>query len=124
VRPVPEQVTVLVSAARTATVASDTFANQHGHRGVEIILDATAITSSPSVVFTIQGYSPLGNDFYTILASAAVVSAATTVLRVYPGLTAATNTHANDVLPALWRVNAVHGNGDSITYSVNVVLLP
>lgn len=123
-RPVPEQVTVFASAARTATAASDTFANQHGHRGVEIVIDATAITSSPSVVFTIQGYSPLGNDFYTILASAAVVSAATTVLRVYPGLTIAANLVANDVLPALWRVNAVHGNADSITFNVNAVLLP
>lgn len=123
-RPVPDQVTVFASAARTATVASDTFANQHGHRGIEFVIDATAVTASPSVVFTLQGYSPLGNDFYTILASAAVVSAATTVLRVYPGLTAATNLVANDVLPALWRINAVHGNTDSITYSVNAILLP
>jgi hypothetical protein len=84
----------------------------------------TASADTPSVVFTIQGYSPLGDDYYTILASAAVTGTGTTVLRVFPGATNAANTVANDQLPALWRVNAVHGDADAITYSVNAVLLP
>jgi hypothetical protein len=120
----PAQQSVFASAARTATAASATFANQFGHRGLHLVIDATAITSSPSVVFTIQGYSPLGDDYYTILASAAVVSAATSVLRVYPGLAGVNNLAISDCLPALYRVNAVHGNSDSITYSVNAILLP
>lgn len=119
----PQQLTVFASAARTATVASDTFANL-AHRGLHVVIDCTAITSSPSVVFTLQGYSALGDDYYALLASAAIVGTGTTVLRVYPGATAATNLAANDNLPAQWRVNAVHGNANSITYSVNALLLP
>lgn len=123
-RTVPEQVTVFTSAARTASETSSTFTNQHGHRGVIIVIDATAATATPSVVFTIQGYSPLGDDYFTILASAAITATGTTILRVYPGLTAAANTVANDVLPPLWRVSAVAGDADSLTYSVNALLIP
>jgi hypothetical protein len=122
-RPVPTQATVLASAARTASVDSDTFSND-GHKGVVVIIDATASAATPSVVFTIQGYSPLGNDYYTILASAAVTATGQTILRVYPGLTAAANTHANDILPPQWRVSAVAGDADSLTYSVAALLIP
>lgn len=120
----PTHQTVFASAARTATAASSVFVNQSGHRGLHLVIDATAASDTPSVVFTIQGYSALGDDYYTILASAAITGTGTTVLRVFPGATAAANTVANDVLPELWRVNAVHADADSITYSVNAILLP
>ena len=45
------------------------------------------------------------------------------MLRVYPGLTASANVTASDVLPATWRVEAVHGDTDSITYSVSANLI-
>lgn len=118
----PEQQIVFASAERTATAASAVFAN-YRHRGLHLVIDVTAITDTPSVVFTIQGYSPLGDDYYTVLASAAIEATGTTVLRVFPGATAAANSVANDQLPALWRVNAVHADADAITYSVNAVLL-
>lgn len=116
--------TVLASAARTATVASADQYNPDGWRGLHLVIDATAITATPSVVFTIQGKDPVSGQYYTILASAAVTAVSTTVLRVFPGATAAANTVANDTLPAIWRVNAVHGDADSITYSVGVSYLP
>jgi hypothetical protein len=119
-----EQITVFTSAARTASANSDTFANQQGHRGLHLIIDATASAATPSVVFTIQGYSPLGDDYYTILASAAVTGAATSVLRVYPGLAASANVSVSDCLPHLWRVIATAGDSDSLTYSVAATLLP
>jgi hypothetical protein len=115
---IPQEVTVLASAARTATVNSDDLANA-GYRGVVVVIDVTAISLTPSVVFTIKGKSQLGDDYWTILASAAVTATGQTVLRVYPGLTAAANLTASDVLPRQWRVEAVHGDADSITYSVS-----
>jgi hypothetical protein len=124
VRAQPEQLTVLASGARTASVNSDTFGNAAGHRGVVIVIDATAFAATPSVVFTIQGYSALGDDYFTILASAAITGTGTTILRVYPGLTAAGNLVANDVLPPNWRVSVVAGDADSLTYSVNALLIP
>jgi len=116
-------VVVFASAARTATATSEVFSSQ-GCRGMHLIIDATASAATPSVTFTIQGVSPLGTDTYTILASAAITGTGTTVLRVYPGLTAAANTVANDALPPLWQVTATAGDADSLTYSVSAHLIP
>ena len=108
---------LLASAARTATVATSDQSNT-GHRGVVVIIDVTAIASSPSVVATIQGKDEVSGKYYTILASAAIEATGTTVLRVFPGATNASNLVANDVLPSTWRVNLVHADTDSITYTV------
>lgn len=110
--------TVLASAARTATLQSADLTNYNA-RGVVVVIDVTASSATPSVVFTIQGKSSLGSDYYTILASAAVTGVGQTVLRVYPGITAAANLSVSDVLPRIWRVDATHSDADSITYSVS-----
>lgn len=120
----PVESTIYSSAARTGTPTAVTQTNSAGYRGVVVVIDCTASADTPSVVFTIQGYSTLGNDWYTILASAAVTGAETRILRVFPGATAAANTVANDWLPLSWRVDATHADADSITYSVNAILLP
>lgn len=115
---VNREITVFASAAYIASQNSADLANPYA-RGAIITIDATAASLTPSVVFTIVGRSALGNDYYTILTSAAITGTGTTVLRVYPGLTAAANVTVNDVLPALWRVQAVHGDTDPLTYSVS-----
>ena len=109
--------TLFGSAARTATVNGDDQVNG-GARGVVVVIDVTAASATPSVVFTIQGKDPATGKYHTLLASAAVTGAGTTVLKVFPGATAAANAAANDCLPAIWRVIATHGDADSITYSV------
>jgi hypothetical protein len=111
---------ILALAARTASVNS---ANQKNRnlRGGHIIISVSAITAAPSVVFTVQGLDSsngVTSTYYTILTSAAITAVGTTVLRIYPALTAAANLVANDVLPRVWRVVATHANSDSITYSV------
>ena len=114
--------TALASAARTATANSADLVNYNG-KGLHVVIDVTAITATPSVVFTIQGKDALSGQYYTVLASAAITATGTTILRVHPGLTAAANTVANDLIPRTWRVNAVHADGDSITYSVGYSLV-
>lgn len=109
-------VTLLASAARTATTATADQSN-NDYRGVHVIIDVTADPASASVVATIQGKDELSGTYYTILTSAAIAAVGTTVLRVFPGATAATNVTANDVLPSTWRVNFAHADSDSITYS-------
>lgn len=114
--------TIHDSKARTATPDTVDQANSTG-RGLHLVIDVTAVTGTPSVVFTIQGKDPVSGKVWTLLASAAITAAGTTVLKVYPGLTAAANAAANDILPPTWNVKAVHGNGDSITYSVTAHLV-
>lgn len=115
--------TVFASSARTATTASDLFYTPKAV-GVDVHIRSTAITATPSVVFTIQGYNATTAEYYTILASAAVTTgSADVIMRVMPGATAAANTVANFGLPHEWRINAVHGDADSITYSVHANLI-
>lgn len=109
--------TLFASAARTASDNSADQTNEFG-KGLMLFINCTAIVSSPSVTFTIKGKDPVGGLYYTILQSAAIVGTGLTVLRVYPGIAVAANVTASDILPKTWRVEAAHGNGDSITYSV------
>ncbi len=121
-QPVNREITVFSSAARTASENSADLSNPYA-RGAVIVIDVTAVTATPSVVFTVKGKSALGSDYYTILASAAITGTGQTVLRIYPGLTASANVTASDVLPRTWRVEAVHADADSITYSVSANLI-
>lgn len=115
-------ITLLASAARTATVNTADVHNATVDgapiRGVKVTIDVTAASATPSVVFTIQGKDPLSGQYYTVLASAAKTGISTTVLSVYPGIAASANVSANDVMPTTWRVNCVHADADSITYTV------
>lgn len=114
-------VTVLASAARTATPTVDQFIVEHGSPdGLICVIDCTAIAATPSVVFTLQGYDPVSTKVWTLLASAAIVATGTTILRVSPHLTASANLIAKDIVPDAFTLTAVHGDADSITYSVSV----
>jgi hypothetical protein len=114
--------TVFSHTARTASENSATFYTP-GARGVDLHIRSTALTLTPSVVFTVKGYNATRAEYYTILASAAVTTnSADVVLRIGPGLTAAANTVANFGLPDEWRVEAVAADTDSLTYSIHANL--
>jgi hypothetical protein len=113
-----DYISVLASAARTATPTVDTFHISGETQGLIVVIDVTAAVASPSVVFTIQGVDPVSAKTWDILASAAVTGTGTTVLRVHPEITASANLIAKDVVPAYFTVTAVHADADSITYSV------
>jgi hypothetical protein len=110
-----ESAIVMASAARTAT-SSVTMTT--GCLGGVFIIDCTAITASPSVVFTIDGVDAASLKTYNILTSAAITGTGTTVLRIHPSLTTAANTVAKDVLPSALKITATHADADSITFSV------
>ncbi len=113
--------TIYSSAARTATPDAPVLINKF-NRGVHVIIDVTAIADTPTVVFSIQGKDGVSGNWYTLLASAAIVGTGTTVLRVESGSTEAANTVAAAGVPRVWRIQAVHGDADSITYSVGANL--
>lgn len=119
--------TLLPSASRTAAqnnTAGTGDTTNAGCKGVKVVIDITAVPgSAPSITFTIQGKDEVSAKYYTILASSALTGTGTTVLTVYPGLTAANNSVASDVLPRTWRVNVAVGNGNAATYSVGAALI-
>ena len=111
-------VTVLASAARTATTASSDLTNTNG-TGLHLQIEVTAIVDTPSVVCTIQGKASVSSAYYTILATAAITGVSSNNYRVFPGSTVTANVSANDIIPRVWRVNCVHADADSITYSIS-----
>lgn len=110
---------ILASVARTATPNTEELEVPSGTRFGVFVIDVTAATSTPSTVFTVSGVDRGSGQIYTILASAAIVGVGTTVLRVGPGLTAAANLVANDIIPPVIRITATHGNANSQTYTVS-----
>lgn len=114
--------TLLASAARTATPAAITVRTDRA-RGCVIVVDATAVTATPAVTVKVEGVDPTSGAVYTILQSAAIATVSVTNLRIYPGITAAANVAASDVLPQTIKVTFTHGDADSITYSAGLVLI-
>ena len=116
--------TVYASAARTATPTAVTLQSGR-YNYLHLVIDVTAVTATPSVVCTIDGLDPISGKYYNLLTSTAMTDAGspyTRVLKLGPGLTAAANLTALEVLPDTIRVTMTHGDADSITYSVGANL--
>ena len=116
------EVTVLPSAARTATPAAVVVGSVYA-RGVHVVVDVTAVGVTPSITVTLESQDLTSGKWYPLLTSAAISTVSTTVLKVYPGATVAANLAANDVLAEAFRVTVTHANGNSITYSVSAHLI-
>lgn len=121
-----KHVSVYASAARTATPTAVTVPTGR-FNALHLVIDVTAVTATPSVVCTIDGYDPISGKYYNLLTSAALTDAGapyTRVLKIGRGLPVTANLSANDVLPSVVRVTMTHGDADSITYSVAATLIP
>lgn len=117
-----QQVNVLASAARTADPTAVDI-NTANHRGLIVLLDVTAIAATPSITVNIDGYDHNADETWTLLDGAAVTAVSHNVYRVYPGIAETANVAADDVLPLFVRVSVAHGDTDSITYSIDAILL-
>lgn len=110
------------SAARTATPTAVT-ADLGRFRGCLVLIDTTAAGTSPSTVPKIEGVMASG-AVYPLLTGAAITGTGQVALKVYPGITAATNVAAGECTPPTVKVTMTHGNATSHTYSVEIVGLP
>jgi hypothetical protein len=117
-----QDLVILTSGVRAAS-ANGVDRTNHNARGLILVIDVTAVPGTDTVTFTIQGKDPASGKYYTVLASAALVATGTVVLRVGPGLTAANNLVANDILPRTWRVITTHSAATNFTYSVGGILV-
>ena len=117
-----QEVTVLPSAARTATPTPVTLATGYA-RGAHVVVDVTAIVTAPSITVVLEQQDATSGKWYPLLQSAAITTVSTVVLKVYPGLPVAANVSQNDLLTETLRVSVNHGNANSITYSVSAHLI-
>ena len=118
-----QNLTAMVLAARTTSVNGGDLDNMSGI-GATVVIDITAISgTTPTATFTVEGRDEVSGKYYTILASAALNAVATTVLRIYPGLTAAANVTASSLIPKTFRVTCtITGTTPSVTATVGVSL--
>lgn len=114
-------VTLLASASRTTTQTGADTTN-YNHRGIHAVLDMTTVGTG-SVTLTIEAKDEVSGKYYTLLAGAAVTANSTNVYKVYPGLTAAANAVANDVLPRTFRITVTANNANAAVYSVGYSLI-
>lgn len=116
-----ENAAIIAHAAASVGVTGTDY-NSTNANGLILFINITAITgTAPTLTVTLQGRTPLG-FYYTILASAALTATGLTVLRVYPGLVAAANLVANDILPAGFRVvTAIGGTTPAVTATISAV---
>ena len=98
--------------------------NNPGGSGLILAIDITAITgTTPSITVTVQGKDAASGKYYTVLASAALSTVSTTILRVFAGATAAANTAANDKLPCTWRVSwVIAGTTPAVTATIGACI--
>lgn len=111
----------LESAARTATATSNDLTNSL-HKGCHIIIDVTA-DGGGTITPKIQGKDSLSGKYYDILVGSAITAVGTTVLKVYPGLTASANSIANDIVPSKFRIVSTASDANSLTYSIGISLV-
>lgn len=108
----------LISGATADVTGSDLI--NLGYGGVLVFVNINTITGSSgtaeSVTVTVEGKSPVGtNEYYTIIASSALVVTGLVVLEIYPGIAETANLSTNTVLPARWRISAdVTTDGDQV----------
>lgn len=114
----------LPSAARTTAPDTQEFELPSRARALHLVIDATAITATPSITVTVSGVDRVSGKTYTLLAGAAITAVSTQILKIGPALTASANAVANDYLPPIIRVSVAHGDADSITYSIGGLLCP
>lgn len=115
--------TIYASAARTATPTAVQFAVPRGARGIRVVLDATAVTATPSVVVTIDTLDSVSGKWINLLTGAAVATVSTNAYTVALGVTAAANVAASAPLGDQVRITCTHGDADSITYSVGATII-
>jgi len=112
--------TSTILTAGSATFSTGEVTNKFGPRGVFIIRVTGTAGTTPSITFTINGIDPASGASYTVLASAAVTTDGTTILRVGPGFTAAANAAVNDMLPGKFSITGTLSGGGGQTMTVTV----
>ena len=115
-------VEVYASAARTATPTAVTLKTRRA-KGLILIVDVSALASTPSVVVTINGIDPVSGNSYNILTSAAITATGTTAIRIGEAIASVANVSIGDLMPQDVLITFTHADTDSITYTATAVLV-
>lgn len=116
---------LLTHTAASAGATGQIFDTQMG-LGLLVFINVTAISgTTPTLTVTLKGLiDEAGTASYTIIASAALNATGLTVLRIYPGLTAAANLVVSDAVPGRCQLSSViGGTTPSVTATISAYSL-
>lgn len=116
-----ESVPLIPSASRTVTNYSDRQDNLKS-KGVIVDINVTD-AGTGSVTLSIQRWNPATSTWVDMLATAAITTATTGTLTLFPGSAVTANVSANASLPRGWRVAVTHNNANAMTYVVGISTL-
>lgn len=117
-----QDLVIFDSQVRGATQNGQDRLNRNA-RGLILVFDQTVVPGVQTTAPKIQGKDPASGKYYDILVGAVQVGVVTVQLKVYPGLVAAANVAANDILPRTWRVVITHSGAGNFTYSAGGILI-
>lgn len=113
---------LLPLALRTAnTYYSDTQDNSGAFAGLYVFTKVT-IPNGGSVTVTVQGYDETTDTWFDLLTGAAISTATTEVLLVYPGVTKTANVSDDRPLPMKFRGKFVVATA-SVTFLASAQLI-
>lgn len=116
---------ITLNASGVQTIDSSDLDGGYG-KGLLVFINVTALAgTTKTLTVTVSGKDPYSGVYYTILASTAISATGFTVLRVFPGLTAAANATANDILPPDFKITAaVAGTGAvAVTATISAAVI-
>lgn len=109
----------VASAVRNATLVGSDINKNPGIAGVKAFLDVTVVPGVDTVQLVCEAKDRASGKYVQLLACAARATTGTDMLTIYPGITAAANVSASDVLPDTYRFRVVHSAGTNFTYSLS-----
>lgn len=114
---------IVESAARTSNYASGEI-NNYGFKGALLAVSTTAVagTDTPTLVVTVEMKEPVSGTWVAIpnARTVNITTTGKTLLLVYPGITAETNSKTDYVLPRVYRIiGTITGTTPSFTFSIS-----
>lgn len=118
------ELTILASAARTATTTSADFTN-YNSRGAFVVIDVTAVPGVETIQVELQAGNSIVTKYLPVITSATISATGTAWLLLYPTTMGAGsfNNYVNGTLPKTFRVKVTHSASGSFTYSITVLML-
>jgi len=112
-------ITLLASAARTATTTSPDQTNYNA-RGVMLVFDVTAVPGGEeTVMFKLYSKDALSGKYNILFSGSALSTTGTRVYFFYPSIMSGLGDGQQDMpLPRSWRIAISHSASGSFTYSV------
>lgn len=108
------------TAGQTLAYASPILVNSGGSQLVVYLV--SWVIGTASLTLSIADIAPGDLVATNLLSSAAITTNATTRLRVSPHLTAAANTIAKEIVPALFQISVAVGSAAAADYSLSYSL--